>query len=145
MVTAPAFPLPPEVTQVVLGGGSSIDLEGLRCASLAEARAFALAYGYDLSHPREAQHVRRAKDEAFDFIESVILDPGDPRPPAEVRGCEDPLQLLVWASERPQDARARWSCAALRVMHTLFFLGHDVNLHYLPEIQSQVFAPYDRY
>ena len=144
MVTVPAFPLPPEVTQVVLGGGSSIDLEGLRCDDLAEARAFALAYGYDLTKPHEAHHVRRVKDEALDFIEAVILDPADPRPPAEIRACEDPLQLLVWASERPQDARARWSCAVLRVMHTLFFLGHDVNLRFLPEIQAQVFAPYDQ-
>lgn len=145
MVTAPAFPLPPEVTQVVLGGGSSIDLEGLRCGSMAEARAFALAYGYDLSDPREAVQVRRVKEEALAFLETAILETGDPRPPAAVRDCGDPLHLLLWASERPQDARAAWSCAVLRVMHTLFFLGHDVNLRFLPEIQAQVFAPYDRY
>ena len=145
MVTAPAFPLPPEVTQVVLGGGSSIDLERLSCRDLAAARAFALAYGYDLSKPFEAAQVRRVKEEALAFLEAVILDPADPRPPASVRDCEDPLQLLVWASERPQDARAAWACATLRVMHTLFFLGHDVNLRFLPEIQAQVFSPYDRH
>ena len=145
MVTAPAFPLPPEVTQVVLGGGSSIDLEGLRCGSLPEARAFALAYGYDLASPREAQQVRRVKEEALAFLESVVLNPGDPRPHEAVAACDDPLQLILWASERPQSARARWSCAVLRVMHTLFFLDRDVNLRYLPEIQAQVFAPYDRH
>ena len=145
MVTAPAFPLPPEVTQVVLGGGSSIDLEGLRCGSMAEARDFALAYGYDLSVPVQAQQVRRVQGEALAFLESVILEPGDPRPTEEVRGCGDPLQLLSWASARPRDARAAWSCAVLRVMHTLFHLDHDVNLRFLPEIQTQVFAPYDRH
>ncbi|HXC17240.1 MAG TPA: TIGR04552 family protein [Holophagaceae bacterium] len=145
MVTAPAFPLPPEVTQVVLGGGSSIDLVGLRCGSMAEARDFALAYGYDLAVPLQAQQVRRVQSEAVAFLETVILEPGDPRPSAEVRECGDPLQLLVWASTRPRDERAAWSCAVLRVMHTLFYLDHDVNLRFLPEIQRQVFAPYDRH
>jgi uncharacterized protein (TIGR04562 family) len=145
MVTAPAFPLPPEVTQVVLGGGSSIDLEGLRCGSMAEARDFALAYGYDLALPIQAQQVRRVQSEAIAFLETVILEPGDPHPPQEVRDCGNPLQLLVWASARPRDARAAWSCAVLRVMHTLFYLDHDVNLRFLPEIQRQVFAPYDRH
>ena len=145
MVPAPAFPLPPEVTQVVLGGGSSIDLEGLRCASLGEAKDFALAYGYDLSVPVQAQQVGRVQAEALDFLERVILEPGDPRPPEAVRACLDPHQLLVWASDRPRDDRARWSCAVLRVMHTLFHLDYDVNLRFLPEIQAQVFAPYDRH
>lgn len=75
----------------------------------------------------------------------MILEPEDPRPPEEVLACQDPHQLLVWASERPRDARARWSCAVLRVMHTLFHLDYDVNLRFLPEIQAQVFAPYDRH
>ncbi|MBS1783983.1 MAG: TIGR04552 family protein [Acidobacteria bacterium] len=145
MVTAPAFPLPPEVTQVVLGGGSSIDLEGMRCGSRAEAREFGLAYGYDLTIPVQAHQVRRVQAEAVAFLETVILDSGDPRPPVEVRDCEDPLDLLVWASARPRDARAAWSCAVLRVMHTLFYLDHDVNLRFLPEIQRQVFTPYDRH
>ncbi len=145
MVTAPAFPLPPEVTQVVLGGGSSIDLEGLRCGSVSEARDFALAYGYDLSIPVQAHQVRRVHQEALAFLQTVILEPGDPHPPMEVSACEDPLQLIVWASTRPRDAKAAWSCAVLRVMHTLFHLDHDVNLRFLPEIQAQVFAPYDRH
>ena len=145
MITASAFPLPPEVTQVVLGGGSSIDLDGLHCGSMAEAREFALAYGYDLSVPVQAQQVRRVQSEAIAFLETVILGSGDPQPPGEVRDCPDPLRLLLWASETPRNSRAVWSCAVLRVMHTLFHLDHDVNLRFLPEIQAQVFAPYDRH
>jgi uncharacterized protein (TIGR04562 family) len=69
--------------------------------------------------------------------------------PAFFRELEDPLQLLVWASERGEDgsrnARSRWSCALLRVMHTLFHIDHNINLRFLPEIQRQVFERYDRY
>jgi uncharacterized protein (TIGR04562 family) len=143
------FPLPPEVTRVILGGGSSIDLEGLRCASMAEARDFARSYGYDLGIPSQRTHVLRVCRDAVDFLEGVVLEGTGLRLPDELRGLEDPLRLLLWASEREEAGqrgqRARWSCALLRVMHTLFHIDHNINLRFLPEIQRQVFAPYDRH
>ena len=39
------FPMPLEVTQLILGGGSPIDLDGLRIQSPDEAWSFALNYG----------------------------------------------------------------------------------------------------
>ena len=139
------FPMPPEVTQVFLGGGSPIDLDGLRILSMDEAWNFALNYGYDMGVPVQRAAVMRVYEDAVDFLEGVVLDGTDLHVPLEVRDLHDPLDLLVWASERPQTARDRWACAILRVMHTLFHVDHNVNLRFLPEIQRQVFSRYDQY
>ena len=139
------FPMPPEVTQVILGGGSPIDLEGLRIQSHDEAWNFALNYGYDMGVPAQRGHVLRVYEDAIDFLEGVVLEGTNLHVPNELRSLEDPLDLLVWASERPRTLDGRWSCAVLRVMHTLFHVDHNVNLRFLPEIQRQVFSRYDQF
>ncbi|HJW34403.1 MAG TPA: TIGR04552 family protein [Holophagaceae bacterium] len=145
----PPFPLPAEVTKVILGGGSSIDLEGLQCSSHDEAWDFAFNYGYDMRIPAQRHHVVRVFEDALTFLQGVILEGTDLTMPGFLTELEDPLDLLVWASERADDGtrgeRAIWSCAVLRVMHTLFHIDHNVNLRFLPEIQKQVFERYDRY
>ena len=139
------FPMPPEVTQVILGGGSPIDLDALHVHSPGEALHFALNYGYDMSVPVQRAAVLRVYEDAVDFLEGVVLEGTDLHVPLEVRDLQDPLELLVWASDRPRNHRGRWSCAILRVMHTLFHVDHNVNLRFLPEIQRQVFNRYDQY
>jgi uncharacterized protein (TIGR04562 family) len=139
------FPMPPEVTKVILGGGSPIDLEGLRIQSHEEAWNFALNYGYDMGNPAQRAHVARVYEDAIDFLEGVVLEGTSLHVPRELRTLDDPLDLLVWASERPRTLDGRWSCAVLRVMHTLFHVDHNVNLRFLPEIQRQVFNRYDQY
>lgn len=139
------FPMPPEVAQVILGGGSPIDLDALRIQSADEAWNFALNYGYDMGVPVQRAAVMRVYDDAVDFLEAVVLEGTDLHVPMDVRDLQDPLDLLVWASERPRNTRGRWSCAILRLMHTLFHVDHNVNLRFLPEIQRQVFARYDQY
>jgi len=145
MTPHPLFPMPPEVTKVVLGGGSPIDLDGLRVHSREEARDFALNYGYDTAVPAQLVHVVRVYEDAVDFLEAVVLDGTDLHVPRDLLDVDDPLDLLLWASERPRSVRGSWACALLRVMHTLFHVDHNVNLRFLPEIQRQVFERYDRY
>jgi uncharacterized protein (TIGR04562 family) len=144
------FPLPPEVTRVILGGESPIDLEGLRIHSYEEAREFALNYGFDLDILSQRAHVMRVFEDALKFISTVLLEGSDLKVPNAFYELEDPHNLLLWASERPgtgghRSEEARWSCVVLRVMHTLFHVDHNVNLRFLPEIQRQVFEPYDRF
>jgi uncharacterized protein (TIGR04562 family) len=144
------FPLPPEVTRVILGGESPLDLEGLRVHSVEEAREFALNYGFDLDILSQRAHVMRVYEDALKFLSTVLLEDLDLRVPRPFYELEDPLDLLIWASERMgtggnRSEEARWSCVILRVMHTLFHVDHNVNLRFLPEIQRQVFEPYDRF
>lgn len=139
------FPLSSEVTRVILGGGSSIDQEGLQLPNLALARDFALNYGYDVEIPTQRGHLVKVFEDALSFLEEVILEGTDLDLPPEFFDLQDPLELLVWASRRPMDTQARWSCALLRVMHTLLHVDNNVYLRFLPEIQQQIFDRYERY
>ncbi|HWQ10177.1 MAG TPA: TIGR04552 family protein, partial [Holophaga sp.] len=145
MLTHPLFPLPPEITRVVLGGGSFIDQPGIHLPTLPQARDFALYYGYDVEIPTQREHLVKVFEDALAFMEEVVLDGTGLTLPPDFCALQDPLELLVWASVRPMDTRARWSCALLRVMHTLFHLDNNVYLRFLPEIQQQIFDRYERY
>ena len=141
----PAFPLPPELAAVVLGGGSFVDQDGLRLATPDLAREFALNYGYDLDIPHQRAHVVEVFEDALAFLQEVILEGTEMELPPAFFEVQDPLQLLIWASATPRDQRARWSCAVLRVMHTLFHVDNNVFLRFLPEIQEQIFDRYERF
>jgi uncharacterized protein (TIGR04562 family) len=145
MLKHPLFPLPPEVTKVILGGGSLIDQPGVQLPSLALARDFALNYGYDVDIPTQRAHLVNVFEDALAFMEEVILEGMELHLPPEFFDLQNPMDLLVWASKRPMDLRARWSCALLRVMHTLIHLDNNVYLRFLPEIQQQIFDRYERY
>jgi uncharacterized protein (TIGR04562 family) len=136
---------PPELPRVILGGASAVDLDGMRIRDLEEARDFAFNYGYDLGLPAHRKQVIRGFEDALAFLQEVILEGSGIDIPPEFFELQDPLQLLLWASERPQNLRARWACSILRVMHTIFHIGHNFILRFLPEIQTQVFARYDRF
>lgn len=141
----PLFPLPSEVTRVILGGGSPIDQRDLSLPTQEMARDFALGYGYDVDIPHHRDHLVEVFEDALAFLEEVILEGTGMDIPAEFFELQDPLELLVWASARPQDERARWACALLRVMHTLFHVDNNVYLRFLPEIQQQIFDRYERF
>ena len=145
MPPIPPFPIPPEVSRVILGGESAVDLDGVSLHDMEAARAFTLNYGYDVSIPAQRLQVVRGFEEALAFMQEVILEGTGLDIPAEFFEVQDPLSLLLWASRRPMDLRARWSCAILRVMHTSFHIDHNFILRFLPEIQSQVFARYDQF
>lgn len=145
MTRHPLFPLSKDMTRVVLGGGSSIDQERLAVRSRAEARDFALGYGYDMDIPHHRLHVVEVFEDAMAFLQEVILEGTGIELPAVFSEVQDPLDLLLWASREPRDDRARWSCALLRVMHTLFHVDNNVYLRFLPEIQRQIFERYERF
>lgn len=139
------FPLPTEITRVILGGASPIDQKGMSLPNLEMAKDFALGYGYDVEIPHHRDHLVEVFEDALAFLEEVILEGTGMDIPPEFFELQDPLELLVWASVRPQDERARWSCALLRVMHTLFHVDNNVYLRFLPDIQQQIFDRYERF
>jgi uncharacterized protein (TIGR04562 family) len=130
---------------VILGGSSAIDLDGLAIGDMESARAFALNYGYDVNIPAQRHQVVCGFEEALAFMREVILEGTGLDLPRHFCEIQDPLVLLLWASERPMGPQARWACALLRVMHTIFHIDHNFILRFLPEIQAQVFARYDRF
>ncbi|MCL1893461.1 MAG: TIGR04552 family protein [Holophagaceae bacterium] len=136
---------PPEITHVVLGGHAFIDQEGLDITSRDLAHTFALNYGFDINLPNQRSQVMKTFQDAMTFLQTNILEETNLKIPEKIVKLQDPLDLLIWASASPRTKMAEWSCAILRIMHTLLYIDNNIFLRFLPEIQRHVFARYDRY
>jgi len=139
------FNLSPEITHVALGGQAFIDEAGLSITSRDHAMDFALNYGFDMGLPRQRSQVVKTFEDALVFLETVILEGTDIKVPPMLSELQDPLDLLTLASAKPRNDSAMWSCAVLRIMHTLLYIDNNIFLRFLPEIQQQIFDRYERY
>ena len=130
----------------ITSGMSAIDLSSLALRNLHDAREFAREYGFDLDQPATIARIAHGHREAVDFITATFLAPGQEHLiPPEVRLAADPLQLLVYASQRAEqaDVLRMWSCAVLKVMHGIFYIDSDLKLRHFNTIREQVFAGLD--
>jgi uncharacterized protein (TIGR04562 family) len=130
----------------IASGVSAIDLGSLALRNLHDAREFVREYGFDVDHPSTAGIIARAHREAFEYITSTFLEPWQVALiPPEVSHPEDPLLLLVYASQRSQqvDLLRMWSCAVLKVMHGVFYIDNNLELRHFHTIRAQVFASLD--
>ncbi|MDR0498683.1 MAG: TIGR04552 family protein [Holophagales bacterium] len=139
------FSLSNEITHVVLGGRVFIDQDGLDITSYAQAQDFALNYGFDMNLPHQRAKVVKIFKDSVTFLQNVVLEGTDLEIPTKVSKLRDPLNLLVWASAKPRNDIAKWSCAVLCIMHTLFYIDNNIFLRFLPDIQHQIFERYERY
>jgi uncharacterized protein (TIGR04562 family) len=130
----------------IASGKSAIDLSALALRNMRDAYEFVREYGYDLDEEAARDTVRRAHREAIDFIIATFLDPAQAAQiPNSVSAPEDPVQLLVYASQHGQHACVlrMWSCAVLKVMHAIFYLDNNLELRHFNTIREQVFATLD--
>lgn len=130
----------------ITSGKSAIDLSSLALRNINDARQFAREYGFDLEQPATLARIARGHREAVDFITGHFLQPGQGGLiPPEVERAKDPLQLLVYASQRTgqTDLLRLWSCAVLKVMHGIFYIDSDLKLRHFNTIREQVFAGLD--
>ena len=112
------------VMNVLIGGRSSIDLPEIQISDMYEATAFVKSYGYDPDKTHDARLMHATICESLAFIELWLMPKewkNGLQPPSEVLICGDPRLLLIWACDRSpeQNQRRMWSCAILRVMHTI--------------------------
>ncbi len=112
------------VMNVLIGGRSSIDLPEIQITSMQEATSFLKSYGYDPDKTHDARLMHAAICESLAFIERSLMPKewkNGVQPPLEVLTCSDPRMLLIWACDRAPEHNQRrmWSCAILRVMHTI--------------------------
>lgn len=117
---------------VMIGGQSSIDLPQLYVKSREEAGRFIANYGYDTNRLEDQRFIHRCIVEALSFIERQLMPAewsGGNQPPPQVLACTDVRDLVVWASGGNQTDKSLkdWSCAVLRVMHTIAHI-HGVQL-----------------
>ncbi len=133
--------LPWDTLRSIVGGRSAIDAPHMHCHDLADAEAFLECYGFDTHRAEHLAELAELRQLAVEFIETELLD--DERIPDAVRNEEDVRSLLVWASDRVSTERSAWSCAILRVAHTLAHSRSYFNDKYGVEIRSQIFSRFE--
>ena len=143
------FPWP--IMDVLIARKSSIDLAELRRDDWPEATDFLRGYGYDPEQTRDLMKMHAVFIEAIAFIEGKLLTPSDwsrgIRPSDDILACEDPRQLVVWASSKSPDDRLRraWACAILRVMHTIAHIEGVTRIHSLTEAREQIITRFNQH
>jgi uncharacterized protein (TIGR04562 family) len=120
-------------------------LEALDIASLEQAHDFANSYGFDPCLPRHKSKIFNTFSEALNFLERVILEDTDTKTPPQITKAQDPIDLLIWASQKPRNDIACWACAVLRIMHTLLYIDNNLVLSFIPDIHHQILERYDRH
>lgn len=144
--TAGRFALNWSYLNAIASGTSAIDLGSLALRNLSDARQFAREYGYDVERPGVLDYLRRIQQEALGFVRESFLAPHQHGLlPSDVVCGDDPLQLLVLASQRVRriDPPRLWACALLKVMHGLFYIDNNLKLRHFEAIRQQVFAGLD--
>ncbi len=143
--TPSSFAFYRQMLDCVVGGVSVLDTERLNIRSLAEAREFVRAYGYDMENPEDLEQLWATHRRAVNLIKEHLLDPGEsiPEELAEPSQLKDLCNLLLIASSTEPAERhlQRWACAILRVMHVYVHLRNDLFSAFRDEIQAQIFKP----
>jgi uncharacterized protein (TIGR04562 family) len=134
-----------ETLHVILEGRSPLELDAMAIEDRAQAHAFLLPYGFDVSDEKDRKEVSRIHQEAVAFIRRFFLHGKGARRlemPREVQQVDDVADLLVMASEAGRPPLARWACALLRVMHTIHHANRALRKDSFDEIRRQVFDPF---
>jgi uncharacterized protein (TIGR04562 family) len=142
------FPWP--IMEVLIAGKSSIDLGHLYQASWEEATNFVRCYGYDPEDAVDAKFIHAVIVEAVHFIQHYLVPPElreSVAMPTEIRECNDARSLLLMASDLDPDQRRLqvWSCAVLRVMHTIAHIEGVTRVAGHKHAFKQVKSQFDKY
>jgi uncharacterized protein (TIGR04562 family) len=130
----------------IIGGRSALDVPQLRLRSEREAEEFLDCYGFDYQRPAHRAELESFRQHALEFVQDGLLqdEPGL-AVPDDVVGCRDVRQLLLWASGDRHDPRQRWTCALVRVMHTVAHSDSYFNQRFGSEIRTQVLGRFEKH
>jgi len=117
-----SWEFPWQEMEVLIGGKSSIDLPEMRVRDWDDATNFISHYGYDPDDKNDRKLIHAVIIEGMNFIERHLLKDYKPIvPPQQIIETDDVRHLLLWAGSNESKDRAlkAWSCALLRVLHTI--------------------------
>lgn len=140
---AERWKFPWSVLDVLIGGKSSIDLKELETPTVEQASDFLKSYGFDHNNDQDRKKMHAIMIESIHFISSYLMPKewklGN-RPPKELLECIDVRKILVWASSKDnKSGRLRaWSCAILKVMHTITHIDDVQRMSNLHTARQQV-------
>lgn len=131
------------ILDVLIGGKSSVDLQKLSIKDVTEANQFLKTYGYDSSRIDDQKKISAIFIEAINFIAEHLIPKEwkqGLKPPADLLNSFDVNQLLVYASEPTSSHHQAWSCAILRVMHTIAHIDDMERLRILEAAKDQIIS-----
>lgn len=135
---------PWELFNVVLSHKSFLDIGRLNIRSFEEAHHYVKNYGFDLDEADYKQQSQKIVHEAKQFIQTYLLEDPDGKDPTLVMPpnimFEDDIRnIVVQASEIKPSTEQVWSCAILRVAHTISHVDNDLSKYFFPGIKRQIF------
>lgn len=135
---------------VMIGGKSAIDLEAIKVEDWADATEFLRHYGFDPEIPEDARYIHSVFAESLNFIATRLMPKEwqrGLRPPDEIIATTDMRHILLWAANScpERESYQAWSCALLRVMHTIAHI-EGIRRHVdLDAARDQIMGRLDRY
>ena len=136
---------PYELFNVVFSQRSFIDINRLNVHDEQTAISYMRNYGYDIINPLMKDKVAAILTEAKTFIQTYLLeDPEGKEPrlviPPDIMYNDNVIDLLIKASEKEESLAQAWSCAILRVAHTITHVENDLSKLFMPGVKRQIFS-----
>ena len=123
-------------------GKSVVDSRWMQIRSINDAEETIRYYGYDWQTQNDRNILLESYKKALDFIEQSLIEnfPEPLRIHSEVKESNDLRQVLYWTNPRTRNKEVQlWSCAVLKVLHTILHLENDFLYDHFQEARSQIF------
>lgn len=138
-----AADVPWDALKAIVGGKSAIDEPRIDINSLEGGQVLLESYGFDWTRPEHRAELETLRRQALLFIREDLLGP-DLRleVPEWLEAETDVRQLMLNAAHRTSEQQL-WSCAVLRVMHTIIHCHSYFNQRFGDEIREQILARFE--
>lgn len=123
-------------------GKSVVDTRWMHIRSISDAEETLRYYGYDWQSQVDRNTLIESYSKAVSFMKESFIqgfeDPLSIHP--EVETCEDIRQLIYWTNPRTRNKQVQlWSCAVLKILHTILHLENDSLNDHFQEARNQIF------
>ncbi len=123
-------------------GKSVVDSRWMHVRSISDAEETIRYYGYDWNSQNDRDVLIESYTKALHFIEQSLIENFSERLHIhpEVKHSIDLRQVLYWTNPRTRNKEVQlWSCAVLKVLHTILHLENDFLYDHFQEARSQIF------
>ena len=140
--TSTQYRYPWTLIKDAFAGKSVVDSRWMHIRSINDAEDTIRYYGYDWNSQTDRNILIVSYKKAVDFIEQSLInsftEPLKIHP--EVKQSIDLRQVLYWTNPRTRNKEVQlWSCAVLKVLHTILHLENDFLHDHFLEARSQIF------
>ncbi len=135
-----------DILDVMIGGHSAMDTNISLMDDESGIIDFMRSYGYNLDDPIQSAELMGVYHEAIQFIKKHFLQPENPHGllqeiPSYFLNISDLKKLIAYSLDKDIKSaeRTHWTCAIMKVMHTIIHLDKDIRADYFGIIQQQIF------